>query len=393
MLYAAGQVFPGWFWQETLAELGPKPPWFQALRAYLIGHLGKYVPGKATVILIRAGLLRGSSTSATAATLGVFYETLSTLALGACLAALILALRFSQHAWLILISCGMACVIGLPTLPPVFRRMVQFTRVGRLNPAVAEQAARLDYRLLGLAWLMLPWSWLLQGLSLWATLQAGGYASELGIIDQIAVCIATIAIATAAGFLSFIPGGLVVREGVLLELLAPWFGEEERSFRPSCRVWSAWWPSCQFRVSYILCGPPGLLLPLKKARMLSTVIPVYNEVESLEALYRELDEVARNEGYPLDLIFVDDGSTDGSWDVVRRLAEADPRVQRLPLPPQFRQSRSLERRLRQRARRAGHDARCRSAGRPARDPSLSGRDGSESGRRQRLETDPARPLA
>ncbi|HVX61033.1 MAG TPA: lysylphosphatidylglycerol synthase transmembrane domain-containing protein [Pirellulales bacterium] len=226
LLYAAGQVFPGWFWQETLAELGPKPPWFQALRAYLIGHLGKYVPGKATVILIRAGLLRGSSTSATAATLGVFYETLSTLALGSCLAALILALRFSQHAWLILISFGMACVIGVPTLPPVFRRMVQFTRVGRLNPAVAEQAARLDYRLLGLAWLMLPWSWLLQGLSLWATLQAGGYDSELGVIDQVAVCIATIAIATAAGFLSFIPGGLVVREGVLLELLAPWFGEE-----------------------------------------------------------------------------------------------------------------------------------------------------------------------
>jgi uncharacterized membrane protein YbhN (UPF0104 family) len=95
-----------------------------------------------------------------------------------------------------------------------------------LNPAVAEQAARLDYRLLGLAWLMLPWSWLLQGLSLWATLQAGGYASELGVSDQVAVCIATIAIATAAGFLSFIPGGLVVREGVLLELLAPWFGEE-----------------------------------------------------------------------------------------------------------------------------------------------------------------------
>ncbi|HVX61034.1 MAG TPA: glycosyltransferase family 2 protein [Pirellulales bacterium] len=60
--------------------------------------------------------------------------------------------------------------------------------------------------------------------------------------------------------------------------------------------------------------------------MLSTVIPVYNEVESLEALYRELDEVARNEGYQLDLIFVDDGSTDGSWDVVARLAEADPRV-------------------------------------------------------------------
>ena len=60
--------------------------------------------------------------------------------------------------------------------------------------------------------------------------------------------------------------------------------------------------------------------------MLSTVIPVYNEAESLECLYRELDEVAAAAGYELDLIFVDDGSTDGSWEVISRLAAADRRV-------------------------------------------------------------------
>ncbi len=36
--------------------------------------------------------------------------------------------------------------------------------------------------------------------------------------------------------------------------------------------------------------------------MLSTVIPVYNEVESIEPLYRELVEVAREHGYQLDII-------------------------------------------------------------------------------------------
>jgi len=60
--------------------------------------------------------------------------------------------------------------------------------------------------------------------------------------------------------------------------------------------------------------------------MLSIVIPVYNEVESLETLHRELDEVASSEGYDLDITFVDDGSTDGSWEVIRRLAASDPRV-------------------------------------------------------------------
>jgi len=60
--------------------------------------------------------------------------------------------------------------------------------------------------------------------------------------------------------------------------------------------------------------------------MLSIVIPVFNEEESLEALHRELDEVAAAEGYQLDVVFVDDGSTDGSWQVIRRLAESDGRV-------------------------------------------------------------------
>ena len=63
--------------------------------------------------------------------------------------------------------------------------------------------------------------------------------------------------------------------------------------------------------------------------MLSVVIPVYNEAESLEALHRELREVAAREGYQLDLIFVDDGSKDDSWQIIRRLAAADQQVRGL----------------------------------------------------------------
>jgi dolichol-phosphate mannosyltransferase len=63
--------------------------------------------------------------------------------------------------------------------------------------------------------------------------------------------------------------------------------------------------------------------------MLSIVIPVYNEQPSLEPLYAELSAVATAQGYELDVIFVDDGSTDGSWDTICRLAERDPRVRGL----------------------------------------------------------------
>jgi dolichol-phosphate mannosyltransferase len=60
--------------------------------------------------------------------------------------------------------------------------------------------------------------------------------------------------------------------------------------------------------------------------MLSTVIPVYNEAESLDQLFAELSEVAATHGYDLDVIFVDDGSTDGSWAKIVELAGRDSRV-------------------------------------------------------------------
>lgn len=60
--------------------------------------------------------------------------------------------------------------------------------------------------------------------------------------------------------------------------------------------------------------------------MLSIVIPVFNEAESLAALHGELCEVAAAQGYELDIVFVDDGSTDTSWEVISRLAASDPRV-------------------------------------------------------------------
>ena len=60
--------------------------------------------------------------------------------------------------------------------------------------------------------------------------------------------------------------------------------------------------------------------------MLSIVIPVYNEQESLQALHRELSDVAAAEGCQLDVIFVDDGSSDESWRRIEELAASDRRV-------------------------------------------------------------------
>lgn len=56
---------------------------------------------------------------------------------------------------------------------------------------------------------------------------------------------------------------------------------------------------------------------------LSIVIPLYNEKESLQELTAWIGRVAQQENYSYEIILVDDGSTDGSWQEIKRLAETD----------------------------------------------------------------------
>ncbi|UUO05073.1 glycosyltransferase family 2 protein [Blastopirellula sp. J2-11] len=75
---------------------------------------------------------------------------------------------------------------------------------------------------------------------------------------------------------------------------------------------------------------------------LSAVIPVYNEADSLRELHRELTEVAAANGYPMEIIFVDDGSSDASWEVERELAESDPQVKAIRFRRNFGKAAALD---------------------------------------------------
>lgn len=56
---------------------------------------------------------------------------------------------------------------------------------------------------------------------------------------------------------------------------------------------------------------------------ISIIVPLFNEKESLPELVAWIKEVLQREGRSYEIIMVDDGSTDGSWDKIRELAASD----------------------------------------------------------------------
>ncbi len=54
---------------------------------------------------------------------------------------------------------------------------------------------------------------------------------------------------------------------------------------------------------------------------ISVVVPLYNEEESLPELFDWIDRVMSEHSYSFEVIFINDGSTDHSWDVIQRLSE------------------------------------------------------------------------
>ena len=69
--------------------------------------------------------------------------------------------------------------------------------------------------------------------------------------------------------------------------------------------------------------------------MISLVIPVYNEADSLGLLYEEITAVAAQEDLAVEVIFVDDGSKDGSWALIAELGRQNDNVRGIRLRRNF----------------------------------------------------------
>jgi glycosyltransferase involved in cell wall biosynthesis len=76
--------------------------------------------------------------------------------------------------------------------------------------------------------------------------------------------------------------------------------------------------------------------------MISIVIPAYNEAESIPRLYEEIEATASASEWDIEVIFVDDGSSDGTWAAIEALAERDPRVRAIRFRRNFGKAAALD---------------------------------------------------
>ena len=125
--------------------------------------------------------------------------------------------------------------------------------------------------------------------------------------------------------------------------------------------------------------------------LVSVIVPLYNEAESAGQLYRELDEALGDWEHPYELVLVNDGSADGTGQIIDELSELDPHVVALHLRRNFGQTAAMMAGIDlQRRRHPGHAGR-RPAKRPGGHPGVGPAADGGLRRRQRLAPQPAGP--
>ena len=220
-LYALGLLPSGFLLRRALVSLGQTPRLGTVIAAQLMGHVGKYVPGKAMVIIIRAGVLSRDGVKPIQATMSVFLETFLMMAVGGTVAGLVV-LWLPVPTWIAVMAACIALVASVPTFPIVLRIIAK--RLIRDFADVSDHRMGWGLFMAGWAWSSL--SWLLIGASFTLLVAAiPGFAiadteDTPGVVELYLVCTAAISLAVVIGFASLLPGGAGIRELVVTTVLA-----------------------------------------------------------------------------------------------------------------------------------------------------------------------------
>ena len=240
-LYTASWLPSVWFWRGLMRAMGGHPSFADAARAYYCGSLGKYVPGKAMVLVIRGSLMKGRGSSGRTAAVTAAYETLTMMGTGLVVGLLLSPLPVwvpgRDEPWLLPVIV-LVVAAGLPGIARFLSWVViKTTPIDLATPGgrsansagqydsdhQASEKSATQARLSIPKWLVAAGcaafvvSWAVQGLSLGLTLRAVG--EPIGWHDW-PNWSGAMALSTSLGFaVLFAPAGLGVREGILLGAL------------------------------------------------------------------------------------------------------------------------------------------------------------------------------
>ncbi|MEK6256978.1 MAG: lysylphosphatidylglycerol synthase domain-containing protein [Planctomycetota bacterium] len=230
VMYLIGWLPSVWFWRALLTRMHQRVGWYEAIRAHYVGQVGKYMPGKALVLILRGSLLKEAGANPVFAGVTAAYETLVFMWAGAALALALAPLTMPETFWQQMPAAvqslrqpvwllPLVVLVGTITTTPFSAWL--FTLVGRKalprDPS-APQPPAFTAGLMVQGALITSLGWLCHALSLGCTLQA--VSDQPFDPAQFPVWLASVCVSTVGGFVILVaPGGLGVREWLLVEML------------------------------------------------------------------------------------------------------------------------------------------------------------------------------
>lgn len=226
VVYVAGLCCSLAFWWTSLRWLGQHPPGRSVVWAYFLGHLAKYVPGKALVVLLRTVIVRGPRCRTDVAAVTVVYDTFLYMAVGAVLAGVVILVYGPLAVHLQYRHVGILLAALVPLVVPwVFNRVMgRLTAPFRRLPEGGHTPLpKFGLRLLALGVLLQTGCCVFVALSLGAVIRA--VRPDYDLWPALPGLTAKLAAATAVGFVIPTPAGLGTREYALKLMLEDELGE------------------------------------------------------------------------------------------------------------------------------------------------------------------------
>ena len=219
--FCGAMLTSGLVWRWIAARMGDHHPTVPLLGAYTFSQMGKYIPGKVMLLLMRIERTGRVGMDARVCTLATLLENFIYLISGglaglAGLAAFSKELRVEGHLW-VLPACGVALVLLISaTHPAIFYRLMNAALKQFKRPPVDEAHRLRMPELLACVGMFLP-CWGFGGLAFWAS---GRCVAPMLPLSSVVVLMGAFALGVIIGMVSLLPGGAGIREAMMGFFLA-----------------------------------------------------------------------------------------------------------------------------------------------------------------------------